>query len=115
MAKKALTLIFITCLIMPVWGYAGTDSCPVTGSTSSSFSEWLNAKPQDKQMDEKVEKIVLREQWERTLGFDVFYPYFKAKELESRVSEKASVRVFKLKGKPEVKENSVKYIFRIKF
>jgi len=115
MVKKALILTLIMGLMTVVYGYAGTDSGSVVGATSCSFAEWLNTESQNKQIDEQAEKIAIREQWERGLGIDLFSPYFKAKELESMVSEKASVRVFKIKGKPEVREDSAKFIFRLKF
>lgn len=109
--------VILTCgfIIIPVCGYANTDSGLAAGATSSSFSEWVNTAPSDKQIDESVERIIIREQWERNLGIDIFYPYFKARELESRVREKTSVRVLKLKGKSEFKNNEAKYIFKVKF
>lgn len=64
---------------------------------------------------EKEEKKILRQQWQELLRMDIFYPYFKAKEVEEWVSEKASVRFFNLKGKPEFSNNQLKYSFRIKF
>ena len=102
-------------IIIPVCGYAGTDSGLIAGAISSSFSEWVNVAPPDKQIDEAVESITIREQWERNLGIDIFYPYFKAKELESKVREKTSVRILKLKGKAEFKNNEAKYIFKVRF
>jgi hypothetical protein len=115
MGSKALILTLALAVIMPALSYADSDPCPIANASSRPFTEWLNAQPKNKPIDEKAEKIALREQWKRTLGFDLFYPYFKAKEVESKISEKASVKVFKIKGKPEVKEDSIKYIFRIKF
>ena len=115
MFKLALLLI-AGFILMPICAYAGADSSPVTlGATSCSFSEWVNTKPSDNANNEAMEKIILREQWERQLGIDIFYPYFKAKELESKVREKTSVRVFKMRGKSEFKNNEAKYTFSIKF
>ncbi|HAZ11036.1 MAG: hypothetical protein A2047_05295 [Omnitrophica bacterium GWA2_41_15] len=111
-----LTIILIAgFIITPICAYAGADSGLAVNMTSCSFSEWVNTQPSNKPINENMEKIIVREQWERALGMDIFYPYFKAKELESKVREKTSVRIFKVKGKAEFKTNEAKYIFTIKF
>ena len=115
MVKIAVILMLAGFILIPACAYAAADSGLAAGVASCSFSEWMNAQPGNKQIDENAEKIVIREQWKRNIGIDVFYPYFKAKELESKVREKSSVRVFKLKGKPEFKSDEAKYTFSIKF
>lgn len=65
--------------------------------------------------NEDNDKKILRKKWQELLGMDIFYPYFKMREMEDWVSEKASVQVFKMKGKPRFENNQVKYIFKIKF
>ena len=115
MFKLTIILMMASVILIPICAYAATDSCLAVNTTSCSFSEWMNIQPGNKPIDENAEKIIIREQWERNIGIDIFYPYFKAKELESKVREKSSVRVFKLKGKPEFKNNEAKYIFSVKF
>jgi len=115
MFKLTIILMMASVILIPICAYAGADSGITAGAISCSFSEWVNSQPANKQIDENAEKIVLREQWERNIGIDLFYPYFKARELESMVREKSSVRVFKLKGRSEFKSNEAKYIFSIKF
>ncbi len=111
-----LTIILIAGFIITlICVYAGADSGLAVNTASCSFPEWVNTQPSNKPIDENMEKILLREQWERTIGIDIFYPYFKAKELESKIGEKTSVRIFKVRGKPEFKSNEAKYIFTIKF
>lgn len=113
---KLIIILIISFIAMPAAAYAGVDSGLIGGcGASSSFPEWVNAPSDNKPMDENAERIVLREQWERNIGIDIFYPYFKAKELESTVRKKTSVRIFKIKGKPEFKNNEAKYTFSIKF
>jgi hypothetical protein len=75
---------------------------------SKAFAETKN-------VDEERTKI--REEWKEYLGLDVFYPYFKAQEVENYVQEKASVKLFNMKGKPEFNKESkgLKYIFKSKF
>lgn len=112
---KLIIILTIWFIISPICAYAGADSGLATGVVSCSFSEWVNTQSNNKAIDENTEKAILREQWERNLGIDIFYPYFKAKELESKVREKTSISVFKIKGKSQFKSNEAKYIFSIKF
>ena len=114
MLRLTILLIMVS-IIVPIYAYAGTESGLAISTASCSFSEWVNTQPNNKPIDDNAEKIVLREQWERNIGMDIFYPYFKAKELESKVREKTSVRVLKLKGRSEFKTNEAKYTFSIKF
>ena len=102
-------------IMIPICAYAGADSGLAASAISCSFSEWVNVQPNNKPIDENVEKIILREQWEKNIGIDIFYPYFKAKELESKVREKTSVRILKIRGNSEFKSNEAKYTFTIKF
>jgi hypothetical protein len=60
------------------------------------------------------EKLI-RQEWERVLGIDVWYPYYKAKEVEAWVKEKCSVRVFKFKGRPEFSKRGFTYTFKARF
>ena len=80
-----------------------------------SMLEWINSKAYAASIDRETEKKMLRKRWKKMLGIDVFYPYFKAKEVEKWVKDKASIKVFKIKGRPELKEDYIKYIFKIKF
>jgi hypothetical protein len=57
----------------------------------------------------------LRQEWAKVFGIDVWTPYYKAKEVEDWVKEKCSVKVFKLKGKPEFSKNSFVYVFKTRF
>lgn len=113
---KVIIILLTLFIAIPIYAYAGgVESSLAINGPSSSFSEWVNTQSRNKPIDENKEKIILREQWERNIGIDVFYPYFKAKEIESKVKEKSSVRVMKLRGKPEFKSDEAKYTFTIKF
>ena len=63
----------------------------------------------------KSEKEILREKWKEFLGIDIFMPYFKAKEIEKKISEKASIKIYKMKGKPVFENSQIKYVFKTKF
>ena len=115
MFKIAIVLMMAGFMIIPACACLAADSGLAAGVASCSFSDWINAQPGNQKVDENAEQIIIREQWERNLGIDIFCPYFKAKELESKVREKTSVRVFKLRGKPEFKSKEAKYTFSVKF
>lgn len=53
----------------------------------------------------------VRQMWAEAFGVDVWYPYFKAKEVEGWVKKKLSVRVFSLKGQLHYERNRVLYSF----
>jgi hypothetical protein len=63
----------------------------------------------------KNDKTVIREEWSRVLGVDIFYPYFKAQEIEDWVAEKGSIKIGNLKGKPRFEDNKFRYIFKMMF
>lgn len=61
------------------------------------------------------EKKLIRQAWKEAFGIDVWYPYYKYKEAEDWVKERLSVKVIKLKGKPEFDRNHIFYVFKAKF
>lgn len=79
------------------------------------FLDFINKEAYAAIIDEQEEKKILRRKWEELLGVDVFYPYFKTKEIEDWVSEKVSVKFFNIKGKPKFEDNQIIYIFKVKF
>jgi hypothetical protein len=81
----------------------------------NSFWEFVDKKAYAATVDEKEEKKILREEWKKLLGVDIFYPYFKAKEVEGWVSDKASLEFFKIRGRPKFENNQIKYIFKVRF
>lgn len=61
------------------------------------------------------EKKMLREEWKKAFGIDVWYPYYKAKDVEKWVKKRLGVKVFKFKGEPQFERNEVLYTFKAKF
>jgi hypothetical protein len=61
------------------------------------------------------EKEKIRTEWKRAFGIDVWLPYYKAKELENWISDRFSIEVFKMKGRPQCENNECKYTFTTKF
>ena len=94
--------------------------------TTTAFLAFLNCKTlirsvsddasvSDDEKQGKGEKEILREKWKEFLGIDIFMPYFKVKEVEKKISEKASIKIYKMKGKPVFENDQVKYVFKTKF
>jgi len=80
-----------------------------------SFLSLINSKAYAAPVKEKDNKALLRRQWKEMLGMDVFMPYFKAKDVEDFVKEKARINFFKMKGEPKLQSNQVQYMFNVKF
>lgn len=88
---------------------------PPKKKTTNAFFDFINKKAYAAKIDEKEEKKILREKWKKLLGVDIFYPYFKAKEVEDWVSKKASIRIFNMRGRPKLEKNKMTYTFKVKF
>lgn len=58
------------------------------------------------------EKQEIREAWEAVFGFDVWYPYYKEKEIEGWVRDKFKVSIFKLKGEVQFNSKGLTYTFK---
>jgi len=61
------------------------------------------------------EKELIREQWKKAFGIDVWYPYYKVKEVEKWVKKKLSVKIFRLKGEPKFARDQIMYTFKSRF
>lgn len=89
-------------------GQAATGKRPDSPSSREVFNAFYNTPGVE-------EKTVLRQEWEKALGFDVWSPYYQYKEIEKKVKSKLSVRVFKLKGEPRVERDKFFYVFATAF
>jgi hypothetical protein len=61
------------------------------------------------------EKEQIRNAWRRVFGCDVWYPYYLAKDIEDKISEKISIRVCRMKGKPKFEKDAFLYVFKRTF
>ncbi|MFA5100006.1 MAG: hypothetical protein WC547_03885, partial [Candidatus Omnitrophota bacterium] len=61
------------------------------------------------------EQQMVREAWKNAFGFDVWYPYYRAKDVERWVKKKASVKIFRMKGEPIIERGRFMYAFKTKF
>ena len=82
---------------------------------TNPYFDFINKNSNINQAEERDEKKILREKWKELLQIDIFYPYFKAKEVEDWVSGKFKCKVFKIKGRPKFEDNQIKYIFKTHF
>ena len=75
--------------------------------------EILNAFYVKREKGEERKKI--RKKWAQTFGVDIWYPYFKVKEVERWVKKRFSFRIRKLKCKPRIKKGLANYICEKRF
>lgn len=61
------------------------------------------------------EKKRIRQEWQKAFGFDVWYPYYKAKDIENWISDRVSIKIFKMKGRAKFENKQFKYVFETKF
>ena len=92
------------------------DSTPVQ-KKGFSIMELFKSKAFAAQVDGDEDRKKIRQEWKEFLGLDVFYPYFKAKDVEAYVQKKSTIKFFNMHGRPEFNNNSkeIKYIFKRKF
>ena len=138
-AKELLIFICIIALNLPLWAQESDDtkidtshikqeiSSPHTQSQQTTtaskdgtkkdhfFLNWINTGVYAATIDKEEEKKILRKKLKKMLGIDIFYPYFKVKEVESWVKEKTNIKLFKIKGEPAFYNNQIKYIFNVEF
>ena len=79
------------------------------------FLDFINSEAYAANKDEEDEKKILREKWKELLGIDIFYPYFKAKELEDWIKDRVSIKIFGMKGRPKFDRNQIIYTFKARF
>lgn len=83
--------------------------------TNKIFLDFIDKRTYADILEKTDEKKVLREQWQKFLGIDIWYPYFKAKEVEDWISDKTKVELFHFKGRIRLENNQIKYTFKAQF
>jgi hypothetical protein len=79
------------------------------------FWNFVNQRVYEDTVKIKEEKRILREKWQEWLGIDIFYPYYKAKEIESWVCDRTRVKIFNLRGRLKFENKQLRYTFSMKF
>ena len=77
----------------------------------TNFSNWVNTAKKDTEDDTDI----LRAEWKQALGADIFFVYFKAKEMTRKIEEKSKFKLFNMRGRAKIKEDSATYTFSHKF
>ena len=77
----------------------------------TSFCDCVNTVKKDTKDDADT----LRAEWKEALGVDIFFLHFKAKEITHKIEEKSQFKLFNMRGKATIKENSATYTFSHKF
>jgi hypothetical protein len=77
----------------------------------TSFRDCINTVKRDAGDDTDI----LRAEWKEALGADIFFAYFKTKEITNKIEEKSKFKLFSMLGKAAIKENSATYTFSHKF
>lgn len=84
-------------------------------TTNEAFLGFIDKRIHEGNFREKEEKRVIREQWKQFFGLDIWYPYFKAKEIEDWISVSTKVEMFNFKGRIKFEHNQIKYTFKTQF
>jgi len=79
------------------------------------FSRIFSTQAYAAKKDKTDNKEYLRQRWKEMLNIDIFYPYFKAKEMEQWIGDRVKVKLFDMEGRPQIKNGQIKYIFKMKF
>ena len=123
-ARKLILSMIIIFMATPLYAVdtaAPMVHCPlpmpiISHTECTSFCDWVNiAKINAKNIDIKDDADILREQWKEALGVDIFYAHFKAKEITHKIEEKSNFKLFNMRGKATIKEDSAIYTFSHKF
>jgi len=80
-----------------------------------TFLDFIDSKVYAATIEKRDEKKILREDWRQWLGMDIYYPYFKAKEVEDWACDRFKVKFFKISGRPKIEDNQFRYTFKAKF
>jgi len=79
------------------------------------FWNFVNQRVYEDTVKIKEEKRILREKWQEWLGIDIFYPYYKAKEIENWVCDRTKVKIFSLRGRLKFENKQLRYTFSMRF
>ncbi|HRZ15142.1 MAG TPA: hypothetical protein P5110_06515 [Candidatus Omnitrophota bacterium] len=90
---------------------------PLKQERKNFLLRWFTSKAYAEANNVNMDRKRIRQEWQRVLGLDIFYPYFKAQEIKEVVQEKTHVQFFNMKGRAEFDESKrqVRYIFKRKF
>lgn len=82
---------------------------------NQAFFDYVDKKIADRASQTREDRKTIREEWQKYLGIDIWYPYFKTKEIEDWLCDKTKVEVFHFKGRVKFENNQLKYTFKMRF
>lgn len=80
-----------------------------------AFWDFIEERVREDNIKKNEEQRIIREAWEEWLGIDIWYPYFKAKEIEDWICDRFKVEIFHFKGRLKIQKNQVTYAFKMRF
>ena len=111
-AKKLIFSLIIIFMATPLYADKVLEPIPMIKHVEdTSFCDCVNTVKRDAEDDADT----LRAEWKEALGVDIFYLHFKAKEITHKIEEKSQFKLFNMRGKATIKENSAIYTFSHKF
>ena len=79
------------------------------------FWDLIEARVREDTRKKNEEKKIVREAWEEWLGLDIWYPYFKAKEIEDWLCDRFKLRIFRFRGRMKFENERLTYTFKMQF
>jgi hypothetical protein len=80
-----------------------------------AFWDFIDKEIYEDNYKKREEKTILREAWKEWLGIDVWYPYFKAKEIEEWIRDRTKIKIFRFRGRAKFERNRIIYTFKMQF
>ncbi|KPK98157.1 MAG: hypothetical protein AMJ95_05440 [Omnitrophica WOR_2 bacterium SM23_72] len=80
-----------------------------------AFWNFIEKRVLEDMRKKREEKKIIREAWKEWLGVDIWYPYFKAKEIEDWIKDRFRVKIFRFKGRLQFEKERLTYTFRMRF
>lgn len=111
-AKKLILSVVIIFMATSLYADKVLEPIPIINHAEcTSFCDWVNIAKKDTKDDADT----LRAEWKQALGVDIFFLHFKAKEITHKIEEKSKFKLFNMRGKATIKQDSATYTFSHKF
>jgi hypothetical protein len=80
-----------------------------------AFLDFIDKRIHEDTVKKRDEQRIIREAWKEWLGIDIWYPYFKAKEIERWICDRFKVKIFNFRGRLKFEKDEVRYTFKMRF
>ncbi len=82
---------------------------------NQAFFDFVDQKVSENTLQKQDDKKMIRQEWQSYLGIDIWYPYFKTKEIEEWLCDRTKVEILHFKGRVKFESNQIKYTFKMRF